>query len=134
VIFAHTSSSHFSPPPPPHIHIHIYMYVKSDLWKGGEIIVLRDLLSSLANPERQRWYVNIYIYIPYNLPKFHKDKDKSTKCSTNIKLLKIKMKIKRLSHLICTTYHLYLGNKMYRSASAYYVATLEAAIEHIKAT
>jgi len=55
--------------------IFVYMLVQSDLWKGGGLVVLRELLSGLANPERQRW-----------------------------------------------------------SASAYYVATLEAAIEHIKAT
>ena len=55
--------------------IFVYVLVQSELWKGGEIVVLREILSALANPERQRW-----------------------------------------------------------SASAYYVATLEAAIEHIKAT
>ena len=55
--------------------IFVYMLVQSDLWKGGGLVVLRELLSGLANPERQRW-----------------------------------------------------------SGSAYYVATLEAAIEHIKAT
>ena len=55
--------------------IFVYVLVQSDLWKGGGVIHLRELLSGLANPERQRW-----------------------------------------------------------SASAYYVATLEAAIEHIKAT
>ena len=55
--------------------IFVYVLVQSDLWKQGEMVCLRELLSGLANPERQRW-----------------------------------------------------------SASAYYVATLEAAIEHIKAT
>jgi hypothetical protein len=30
--------------------------LQSDLWKGGEMVVLRELLSGLANPERQRWY------------------------------------------------------------------------------
>jgi hypothetical protein len=55
--------------------IFVYVLVQSDLWKSGGLVVLRELLSGLANPERQRW-----------------------------------------------------------SASAYYVATLEAAIEHIKAT
>jgi len=55
--------------------IFVYVLVQSELWKQGEMVCLRELLSGLANPERQRW-----------------------------------------------------------SASAYYVATLEAAIEHIKAT
>lgn len=55
--------------------VFVFVLVQSDLWKGGEMVVLRELLSGLQNPERQRW-----------------------------------------------------------SASAYYVATLEAAIEHIKAT
>jgi hypothetical protein len=55
--------------------IFVYVLVQSDLWKQGELVFLREFLSALANPERQRW-----------------------------------------------------------SASAYYVATLEAAIEHIKAT
>jgi len=55
--------------------VFVFVLVQSDLWKGGEMLILREVLTGLANPERQRW-----------------------------------------------------------SASAYYVATLEAAIEHIKAT
>ncbi len=53
--------------------VFLYVLVQSDLHSKGEIVVLRELLSVLANPERQKW-----------------------------------------------------------SASAYYIATLEAAIEHIK--